>query len=72
MTTICWRNVREGNDFLRVSEDGRFVIKRLVIEKPSGLLRYSYSVEDLERNQRDAVGTLQAARRLAMKWAVTS
>lgn len=65
---LSWRNIREGDDYLRVSEDGRFVIRRNAVEK-HGTFRYSYEVTDTHQGRVETVGTLQAARKLAIGWA---
>lgn len=65
---LSWRNVREGDELLRVSEDGRFVVRREAILK-AGLYRYRYEVTDCLKNQQKVLETLQAARRTAESWA---
>lgn len=67
---LSWHNVREGDELLRVSESGRFVIRREVRTRPSGTLFFRYEVSDLWReNREETVDTLQAARRQAEAWA---
>jgi len=67
---LSWKNIREGDVYLRVSEDGRFVIRRHALQK-AGLYRYSYEVSDLHQGRTETLPTLQAARKLAMKWEAT-
>lgn len=64
---LSWRNVREGDDFLRVSEDGRFTIKRHAVLK-HGHYRYSYEVSDTFEGRTETLATLQAARKRAIEW----
>lgn len=68
---LIWRNIREGEDFLRVTDDGRFVIRRNAVKK-NDLYHYSYDVQDLhEPGRHEVLTTLQAARRQAMTWAAS-
>lgn len=67
---LSWRNVREGDEFLRVSTDGRFVIRRNAVQKHY-VWQYSYEVSDLREGRVETVPTLQAARKLAIKWDAT-
>ncbi len=66
---LSWKNVREGDAYLRVSTDGRFVIRRKAVNKPAMLLRFSYELQDTGAGRTEELPTLQAARKLAMAWA---
>lgn len=65
---LSWHNVREGDELIRVSDDGRFVVRREAILK-AGLYHYRYEVTDYVKDQQKVVETLQAARRMAESWA---
>lgn len=65
---LSWNNVREGSELLRVSQDGRFVIKRHAKLSPHKVYNYTYELTDLDRDKQEIVPTLQEARRLAEKW----
>lgn len=67
--TLSWKNVREGSELLRVSRDGRFVIKRHAILSQRKVYNYSYELNDLVADRTKRCPTLQAARQLAEDWA---
>jgi len=65
---ISWKNIREGSELLRVSRDGRFVVKRLSRLSVKQVYSYEYELTDLTLDKQVTVGTLQEARHLAEKW----
>lgn len=61
----AWKHMREGSELLRVSDDGRFVIRRLSRKSKRGVLSYSYEATDYIDSAMDTFGTLQEAKRWA-------
>lgn len=59
----AWKHMREGSELLRVSGDGRFVIRRLDEKTVNGLFRYRYEATDYIDSATEELGTLQDAKR---------
>lgn len=67
--TLIWKNIREGDDYLLISTDDRFVVKRAVVGTLAEACLFRYTVSDLVKGKTEPTDTLQEARRIALRWA---
>lgn len=59
----AWHHQREGSELLRLSDDGRFTIRRLANKSRNGIFSYRYEATDHVKPAVEEDGTLQAVKR---------